>query len=340
MKSKMKTIGWLMLRLAAAASVTAAVFFVLVARDPVHVEPKDADADIADFMSQAVFAPKNTTKLIESSGLAPRAYEVNGNTVYFAVGQTGKSPREVLDYYQSEMVAAGINSRKWTHIPQERVRTDPKNADKHREDAHEMISAMMDGEVIPYVVSEKYTAMGGPIIKADSYQELFEEWGHEELLRDHNKVMKGWRFIDAQKSSNGLTRVTSVWADEDFDVNQFKNPNSANLGPNEFVPSCPGCKLVARSKSLQKDEPISFEMLKSTQDPATVASFYSKAMFARGWDLAESNHIQQFAASQVPDHPFNTRGPMLTFSKDDRNVTYTILPDEDGNTIVTAVEEW
>ena len=198
-----------------------------------------------------------------------------------------------------------------------------------------MVHANVNGD---YFVTDDYVSMGAPILKADSFKDIFDEWG-KQALDDPNRVMKGWRFIDAERTSKGHTRVTSVWADEKFDFNKFRNPNGAQLGMNPNVPACPGCRLVMRSRSASDDEPMALEQYVSQQDPDSVVEYYKSTMASRGWELSDTTSTMDFVAERVPDHPFNTDGRFLTFARGNAHVTYSIVPGDTG-TMVMASESW
>lgn len=326
----------LVAKVAAVLALNAVFLHVLSADRDAPTQSQHASADIADFMPQSVFAPASTSAIVKDSGLTPRKYNINGNDVYFAVGETMMSPREVLEHYQTEFAAAGINSRKYLESPQQKINGDPEKFKLYGAEAQEVVDAMSDGEVVPYLVTNNYISMGGPIITADSFKEILEEWGPT-ALDDPNRVMKGWRFIDARRKATGTTEVTSIWADENFDFNKFRNPNGARIGLNPAVPACPGCRLVLRSNSVE--ESMSVDQYASQASPEAVRDFYVKSMTARGWELSDTTRAMEHAAQHVPDHPFNTRGPMLSFSKGDQHVTYTILASENG-AVVTANHAW
>lgn len=323
-------------KLAAVIGINAAILTVL-ASDEERLAPQEAQADIADFNFGASFE-NTTTDVIVGSGLTPRAYEVNGNIVHFAVGETSMRPRRVLEHYQRSFVNAGINSKQWLENPQQKTMGDVQKYARHKEEIGEYFGAMMDGEVVPYIVSEDYVAMGGPVIKGESIEELFDEWGLEGVS-DPNNVMKGWRFIDADRLPSGRTRVTSAWSDKEFDVKAFNNPNKAKLGVNDRVPACPGCTLLTRTKSLQKEEPVALEQYRAKQSPQALAQFYVRAMTGRGWELSDTTQVMDYMATKVPQHPYRDGGRFLTFSKGQEHVTYTFIPSDTG-TIVTATETW
>ncbi|MEZ4462487.1 MAG: hypothetical protein R3E66_22735 [bacterium] len=320
-------------KLAVAGGVVAAIFFSLTTGSPEGVQ--EAEADILDLVPGSVFAGQNTTEIVAKSGLRPRAYEVNGNKVLFAVGETDVSPMGVLEYYQEQFVTAGINTEKYLDTPNGGRTADEKkaSADKGLKQLH----AMMRGEVIPYFASNDYVSMGGPIPRDKALPELIKEW-EANPPESKQRIFKGFRFIDAQRKSNGKTRVTSVWADEKFDFKAMKDPNNAQLGPNLKVPACPACELVARTRSLEADEPHALEQYKTFQDPDTAIEFYRKAMLGRGWELTDTSAAMDYVASRVPDMPFNTKGKFLSFAKNDEFVTVTAFRNPEAGTIVSVAE--
>jgi hypothetical protein len=332
MSLKPKLIG--LLKVTAAGACVAAIFFALTTTSP-DGTVKNADADILDLIPGDVFAGRNTTEVIAKSGLIPRAYEINGNKVLFAVGQTQMSPRNVLDYYQEQFVTSGVNSRKWLDTPKGGQMNEAQKK-VEGEKGLTQLRAMTAGEVVPYFATDDYVSMGGPVPRGKPFPELIKEWA-ENPPDSPTRVFKGFRFIDAQKQGNG-SRITSVWADEDFDFKAMKNPNESKLGPNLKVPACPGCKLIVRTKSLEPDEELALEQYLTPQDSNTTYEFYRRAMLSRGWELTDTSATMEYVASRVPDMPFNTKGKFLAFAKNDEFVTIAVLREPQSGTVVSVSE--
>lgn len=326
---------WNLAKVGLAGGVVAAVFFAMTTAGP-QGEVSKADADIVDFMPGDVFAGRNTTEIITKSGLTPRAYEVNGNKLLFAVGETEADPKDVLDYYQTQFVKAGINSQKWLTTPNGKGLPEEAKL-KHADLGRKQLHAMNHGEVIPYFATDDYVSMGGPILRGKPIDELIEEFA-KNPPNSRVSIYKGWRFIDAQKQATGKTRVTSVWADDHFDFAAMRNPNEAKLGPNMKVPSCPGCILVNRTRSLEPDEPYGIEQYRTTLETQTALDFYKKSMLARGWELSDSTQVMEFVATKVPDMPFNTRGKFYSFAKGDELVMVTAMSHPQAGTVVSVAE--
>lgn len=320
-------------KLTVASAIVTAVFFTLTTGTPEGV--KDADADILDLVPGSIFAGKNTTEIVAKSGMRPRAYEVNGNAILFAAGETSASPKEVLKYYQEQFVTAGINTEMYLDTPNGGSTADQKRASADK--GLKQLRAMMRGEVVPYFATDDYVSMGGPIPRGKALPELIKEW-EVDPPEAQQHIFKGFRFIDAQRKSNGKTRVTSVWADEKFDFKSMKNPNNSQLGPNLKVPACPACELVVRTKSLEPDEPLALEQYKTFQDPDTAIEFYRRAMRGRGWEITDTSAVMDYVASRVPDMPFNTKGKFLSFAKGNEFVAVTAFRNPEAGTIVSVAQ--
>lgn len=323
-----------LLKMSGAGACIAAIFFGLTASS-LDGSVKKADADVLDLIPGNIFAGRNTTEVIAKSGMTPRAYEINGNKVLFAVGQSDMQPRKVLDYYQEQFVTSGVNSQKWLDTPKGGRMSEPQKKVESQKGLKQL-RAMTIGEVVPYFATDDYVSMGGPIPRGKPFNELIEDWAADPP-DSPVRVFKGFRFIDAQRQGNG-SRITSVWADEDFDFKAMKNPNESKLGPNLKVPACPGCRLAVRTRSLEPDEPLALEQYTTRQDSDTTYEFYRRAMLSRGWELTDTSVNMEYVAARVPDMPFNTKGKFLAFAKNDEFVTIAVLRDQQAGTVVSVAE--
>lgn len=308
------------------------------------VHPKEgiqpAEADITDFFPTNLITGKDFTQLANNSGLRPKPYQVNGNDVYLAVGKTEMPPQEVLSFYQKRFVQAGINPREFHEVPPAKYQRKFVDIGKGdlSPDELEYNMTMLTGGVVPLVVDSEYVAMGGilPRSGAKNMDELFEGWSYE----GERSGADGFRFLDAQRDEkSGLTRVTSVWSDRDFDWQKMEKPRAGDVAPDLEVPACMGCSVLMRMKSMDPKERYQANLYEATTPGAHVAAFYEKTMRNRNWQRSDANRTLDYVRAQYPDLMPRPDAELLHFTQGKRELTIAIIPDaRTYRTMVTTIE--
>ena len=127
--------------------------------DQAHSLVKESQADI---FGMSFAAPNKTQRFVEALDRLghepPRAYEANGNAMFFSTAVTHKMPEEVLREYQQEFVNQGLNSEVYTQSPFDLLSAGKEST---YERAMKIIDASMRGEMIPHAVSRNHVALGG-----------------------------------------------------------------------------------------------------------------------------------------------------------------------------------
>ena len=72
-------------------------------------EVPQATAVVTDLVPRHLIADHAFGQMMIDRGMEPRAFDFNGNTVYFATQQVPGTPREVAASFQRDMVQRGIN---------------------------------------------------------------------------------------------------------------------------------------------------------------------------------------------------------------------------------------
>lgn len=116
----------------------------------------------ADIFGMSFAAPNRTQKFMESlerlGHEPPRAYDANGNSMFFSTAVTHKMPEQILREYQQEFVNQGLNSEIYTQSPFALLGSDEEST---RDRAFKMLDAAMKGEMIPQIVSKDHVSIGG-----------------------------------------------------------------------------------------------------------------------------------------------------------------------------------
>lgn len=311
-----------------------------------------AQADIVDF---GAADGTEFTRAMASLGLQPRAYDMNGNVMYFASGYAdNKSPYEVMDIVQDEMVFHGVNSKNWLaeepvavkfaksgHFQEKFDPADGFSAEKLEALENNGISqAMLSGELVPLVKEKNYVVVGGVNPKRDVAEvvDQFQKDGARSPIRDY---LGGYRFVDAtEEPGENRTMITAVWTEDNFDAKKMDNRAFKQQPADPNVPACVGCEREFRMQSLQKDEP--FRQNKWTARNAGLDetySFYQRAMATRGWSDSGVQAKLDLLSPHFPE--INTiPGRTLNMTKDGRTMTITLIQAPNGGTEVYSSEQF
>lgn len=335
----MKKLLLIALKLALSGSAIGAIAWTMLTLHP-DGEVETAQADIVDMFPGILNAEHRFGRMMDDTGMKPRTYDINGNVVHFAVGSTAMKPLEVLDFYQSRLVREGINKKKYTDIPQERiVRTE--RGEEVNPVTLEAANAMLLGEVVPIVKHPEYVAMGGIVPKngANNIDELVGNWKPSSKgVLDLNDQIEAFRFIDAQyDEAIERSTVTATWSDHNFNAHKMEDAHAVDVEPDANIPSCIGCKRRFRMASLNKDEDFVANQFVTPTAPHIIYDFYRTAMLNRGWDDSETQEMLDKLTPFVP-YLQELDGKVLNFERDGRHVSIFIAPDDDGQTSITAVE--
>jgi hypothetical protein len=268
----------------------------------------DAEADIAGSGPISSVTGRNFAEIMDKSGMKPKPYEINGNDVFFSVGYSDESPREVLDYYQTRFVAAGINPKKFTEVPEStytRTIGDLAAGEVQMDEYEKQYKAMMlNGGVVPLVVSDEQVTMGGTVVrggKTKGVREYFPEWSFDPEGDPHlEELMEGFRFIEAKRTRpGGKTRITSVWADRDFDSGKMQKPNQKGLRSVVEAPACIGCSVGTQMRSRDPSEPYSMSNMYTSRSIVQTREFYAAAMKNRGWQTSDATEAINYARTNL-----------------------------------------
>ena len=336
-ESMIKQLSSLLKIAMAGAIIFAFGAFVVVTDEEGGVE--EAKADIADWVDTATLVDGNFGRVVESTGIRPRPYLMNGNQVFFGVAYSRKSPQQLLDAYQEAFVEAGINEQKYDGVPDEKFKNSVADIENQNVEWSELLGAynkeILNGGVVPIVNRPGYMAMGGmvPQEKGKDLQEVVTMFNGE--FGKFEGTMKGFRFIDAQQMHPEMpTRITSVWAEDGFSFAKMGNPNQQGVMSTVDAPACMGCEVGTLMKSLAKDEPYSIAHFHGQRSPRQMVDFYNRTMATRGWEASDATKAVEYAREYIGGVP---EARILSFQRGETLSSITIFPQA-GGTSVTVVE--
>lgn len=312
----------------------------------------EAEADILAFD----FAPKSKTAVFVDSlddlGMEePRAYDWNGNKMFFSTMTTPDSPRDVLSRFQDKFLADGLNTK--SH--RERKPFTGKLTDIHRiknaspaeqkkflkvfESQWSGNNDFFSGGIVPTMVTDDYIAMTGAVSRdsADTNLDFLKEVttkGKSKDLLDH---VAGMKNIEIFKLGSG-SRVTAVWSDEEMDMNKFtdvRRPGQVSGASN--VPACPGCDRLMKvsGESLEEKGYVTtlFEGHSTKEDQIR---FYRQAMGNRGWKESKAAEVLRKAEADGIKPSSST--DVMLFEREGKFMSFLVSPSEGGKTQVQVME--
>lgn len=340
------------LKVTAAGATIFAIGTAVLTLEPDTPEVKDVEADILALN----FGPQSTnekfTEAIDELGLdEPRAYDWNGNKVFFSTMTTQDEPIQVLRQFQDKFVEKGINKKRWTRsLPKSEAAANPQDW-KHlpkgeREEAAAMleqrfdrVSEFMSGGIVPTQISEDYVSMTGMESKGDAEHGL--EFLNEVLgaggFTEASKQVKSMRWVEAIREGS-RTRVSAVWSDDELDMSKFEESRHASrVSASTTVPVCMGCERKMRfAGESEGEERYASNVFVGDLSVEDAISFYKRAMPNRGWKLSDTSHLLEIARAQQIKPPSDAR--LLSFSNERDFITLLVHPRHDGKTVVQAFE--
>lgn len=335
-------------KLATAGATIFAIGWAILVLQPTPDEPvQKVDADIA----MLGFGPKSDQQkfvdaLMDEGLEKPRAYDHNGNKLFFSTTTTTETPRQVLARFQRAFVEQGLNDTVHLKPPtapsglEEFDIEDPAVREQIAKDSVPRTAWTNDyfGGIVPTQVSEKMVVMAGATTNEESTNwrgfltELRESQKAGEL-RDLGQGVKAMRYMDAVRESPGKTRVTAVWSDDEYDIGKFANIGdfTDDLGGDPSVPVCPGCERLMHFKGETEDAYDNHAFKAPAHSMDQMLGYYREVLPPRGWKLSEADAILRRAELRGLKPPSDAQ--MLSFSKGARFLT-VVAWESDGKTSV------
>jgi hypothetical protein len=241
-----------------------------------------SNADITDlFASDSETTTTRFQRALDHLGHeAPRAFDLNGNTIYVSINMVDTAPVEVLKRYQDEFVYQGINQASYTSIDSART----QQARKDR----------LTGGVVPTEISAGFVAMGGGVAQNRARDERgLAQLGVDLASGQLQKKFRAYRSIEAFREAGGRwTTVVASWSDESFDYGKM-TPGSAleDQMVDTRVPACPGCTRLQRFEDLDPGAAHVDHIFIGAASVQKTIGFYDRALTARGWEHSPSSVV-------------------------------------------------
>lgn len=340
-------LGTSLLKVGAAGATIFGIAWGMMVLQPQPSEPvATAEADIAFFN----FGPKSDQQKFVDSLLAeglekPRAYDHNGNKLFFSTTTTSDSPRQVLERMQRRFVETGLNDA--VHLsPPAPVPVDLRSADLDDPRVRAALEAnngprkkwMNDylGGVVPTHVDDHSVMMAGATSIEGSEDGM--AFAREVLtarkdgtLEDLGQAVKAMRYVDAVREGSGKTRITAIWSDEEYDVEKIANiaEPGEELGVDPEIPVCPGCERLMHMRGETEKDYGNHAFRAPGHAVDQSIGFYRASLPGRGWKLSEATGVMKRAQLQGLMPPMGAQ--MLNFSRGGEFLT-VVAWEQDGST--------
>lgn len=343
------TIGWNGIKIAVCGAVICALAMGFVVLTP-DGEVESADADIFWTGSSLLQDSKQDrfVDLLDDQGFSePRAYDWNGNVVYFAQGQSTDSPRQVAAQLQEAFLRQGINDNALPLPP------DPEALGDESADAAEKAYAVLamqeffSGGMMPVVdtgdqvafTSVEVAAEGGNVETLDELlmlQQALHERGY-----GNSALFKNFRYVEAFRPQNSRkTQKIAIFGDENTNFMNFLPGAGGEVdhrSKEDVVPACPGCDRVSRLSGLESEEAFEMASYNSPDTVGGVLDFYQRALLVRGWEVSSGvDVVDNVAGLQMPYNPNATGGDMKVFRRGNHAVHVHAYRGDRGSTHVNV----
>jgi hypothetical protein len=266
--------------LTAASALLCAALWATVWTPGQGVQP--SSADITDlFASEGETTTTKFQRALDHLGHEPaRAFDLNGNTVYFSVNFVDNSPTEVLKRYQDEFVYQGINQASYTSI--DSVRTQQARRD------------MLTGGLVPTEISAGFITMGGGVTENRARDDDDLVQLGVDLAKDRlPKTFRAYRSVEIFREPGARwTTVAASWSDEAFDYRKMRaGSDQEDQMVDARIPACPGCTRLQRFEDLDPSAGHVDHIFIGQTSPLEMLRFYDRALGARGWSPAPSSAV-------------------------------------------------
>lgn len=280
-----------------------------------------SNADIVDLFSHEETTTQKFQRALDHLGHEPpRAFDINGNTVYFSVNYLDKSPVEVLKRYQDEFVYQGINQKSYPTLAS-------ANSQQARKD-------MLTGGIVPSKVSPGYVAMGGGLAENGARADAeLARLGRQLASGQLQKKFRAYRHIEAFREPDArFTTVVASWSDESFDYRKMlAGSRVAGQKGDPQVPACPGCTRLQRFEDLDPQSEHVDYVYAGPMELAKTLAFYERVLSERGWQAAPSSLVLERARRLDLGLP---AAHMRHYQRGSQTLTLTAYTDSRGDTLV------
>lgn len=287
----------------------------------ITIYPGDSRAVITSLAPALATSDENFQRSLEQLGHEPpRAYDLNGNTIYVAVNHMDRPARQVLQRYQQAFVEFGIN--------------DAVYLEEQARGTEAGMAAALTGGLVPFDVSDDYISMGGVVTTGRaSNRASLARVARRARNGDVYSYFESHRFIEIFGSKDGQrSTVVATWSGKGFDYRKME-PGSRVGGqnPDAVVPACPGCRRVVSFADLQpgaSGKQIAYE---SNASAGSTMEYFTDALFRRGFTPVGAGSV----TAKLPIQRIKNAGIRRFVNNDGEQIIVQVLPGRHGGSLAT-----
>lgn len=329
---------------ATAASLLAIAAAFLVGSDEAQVEPAHADIHALGNFAPETKKERFGAALSDLGMSTPRAYDWNGNTVYFSYMLTPDEPHVVLERFQRAFVERGLNSKMYHDVPDygmDAEDVDPKRPETTLEYAFAFGGArdFFNGGLVPTEIAPERIVMTG-MDPRNSYENIIELARdfhiHERELDDMVGALRTVEILREGGQDN--TTVTATWTDDDFQLGRFM-PNASSSSPAQDLPTCLGCKHLMRFAGTAAERPYIANLYISPYHASSdLSAYYRRVLADHGWNPDPASVGVNVFLKSEPAFALDDDAEVISYIRGKEYLTLAIFRSaNDGKTYVQAM---
>lgn len=249
--------------------------------------------------------------------VAPLALEganevrINGQSFFLREGQSSAPVKDILDEFEDRCKKQkGALGELWAQVP-EKVEFQGQSMllpNSMRAGVLRADEGAGEGAVMCLVKGER---------SSGSMTESFTNFAKSQDLGDLGKL----RYVYAQGSKNGKTRVVTAWTEDSFSFKAIGAPDGDPPGGDTSLPKPEGARRFMNAEVV--GTPFGIRLYEVQQSPQEVVAFYDK------W--AAAGNFRGLA----PEHPV---AEMRAYFRDNTQVLVTANKSEKGTTVLSISE--
>ena len=340
----MKKMLWNLTKLAFCGAVIAGIGALVLVTSP-EGGVNEAEADLFWLTNHHRTGQEKFVDALDAVGLGnARAYDWNGNTVYFAFKETTDSPLEVSIQIQAEMVRAGLNQQIHTYAADPFSVVEPESPPEVKAHFLEAALDFFNGGLVPVEETDDYVALNGAELheKVETLEDLIllstRIGGDEGAVQ---RGVKATRFVEAFRTEgHPMTQVVAVYSQDNVDLTKFQ-PNGDGvrfLGEvREDIPACPGCTRSSRIAGTGEESDYLVLTFETTAGQRAVLDFYRRALPPRGWEPMPSAMLSEMMVDDGTIFDSDIEGEMAVYMRDGLMLSVHVYDSDEGHGTAVSI---
>ena len=337
----LKNLVWNGAKLAGCGAVIAGIAFgFAVINTEGGIGQADADVFWTGPVSVGETNQDKFLRVLQREGFSePQAYDWNGNTMYFAHGQTSEAPRQVSMRLQERMVREGLNKHVYPAAPDAMVFEDEQASPTEVAYATMAMEDFFTGGLIPTTDTGEHIVLNGVELATDKpmdidgqrMMKMFMSYDGDDFADMFNNV----RYIEAfRPEGSAKTHKIAIFGDGETKLSLFQPGAGSQIdtprGEEGLIPACPGCERNTRFSGKEGQSDYEMYTYNSPDSVENVMAFYRQALMVRGWQPSTGLAVvQQLRARIAPPEAADRKGRMEVYERNGRTIHIHVYAAKD-----------